>query len=175
MNFLQKIFTRSKRGFSFVSVKEWGKARPQDVDSTKWLSIYNTLKLPKRGTARSAGYDVFAPFTFTLEPNEDIKIPTGFKAYMRKDEMLLGVVRSSMGFKHHLRLANTLIIGDSDFYDNESNEGHYFIKIRNEGNKSLTINAGDAFAQVIFMNYLLADWDSFNGETRVGGIGSTSK
>jgi dUTP pyrophosphatase len=175
MNFLQKIFTRSKRGFNFVSVKEWEKAKPQDVYSGKWLSIYNTLKLPKRSTAHSAGYDVFSPFTFTLEPNEDIKIPTGFKAYMRKDEMLLGVVRSSMGFKHYLRLANTLIIGDSDYFDNESNEGHYFIKIRNEGDKSLTINAGDAFAQVIFMNYLLADWDSFNGETRVGGIGSTSK
>jgi dUTP pyrophosphatase len=74
--------------------------------------------LPKRATKGSAGYDVFAPFTFVLEPNEDITIPTGFKSHMQDGEVLFGFVRSSLGFKSYVRLANTTMVGDKDYYNN---------------------------------------------------------
>ena len=37
---------------------------------------YERIKLPKRATKGSAGYDFYAPFDFTLKPGETIKIPT---------------------------------------------------------------------------------------------------
>jgi len=130
-------------------------------------------KLPQRATKGSAGYDCFAPYDITLEPNEEIKVPTGVKAYMNQGEVLLAFPRSGLGFKYYCRLANTIGIIDSD-YINSDNEGHIFIKLRNEGNKTMTIKQGEAMCQFIFMPFLLTDDDSFdNGSVRNGGFGST--
>ena len=41
--------------------------------------IYNTIKLPKRATTGSAGYDFYTPLKFKLAPGETIKIPTGIR------------------------------------------------------------------------------------------------
>ena len=105
----------------------------------------------------------------------ELKLPTGFKAYMLEDESLELYPRSSMGFKYYIRIANTIGLGDSDYYNCESNEGHYFIKLRNEGSKTWEVKKGDAIAQGVFRKYLLADNDDFIGEERVGGFGSTNK
>ena len=45
-------------------------------------SIYDALKLPKRATKGSAGYDFYAPQAITLKPGETAKIPTGIRAKM---------------------------------------------------------------------------------------------
>lgn len=155
------------RGFETISDEQIMKDFDNGVD--------NKIRLPERSTRESAGYDVFAPFDINLSPGEDIKIPTGIRAYMQKGEVLLAFPRSGLGFKYYTRLANTLGIIDSDYYYSD-NEGHIFIKLRNEGDKALYIKQGDAFAQMIFMPFLLADGDSFEeGNTRNGGFGSTGK
>lgn len=158
-----------QRGFEEISKKQFGK----DFDG---LDVnYSDIQLPKRGTAKSAGYDVFAPFHIILRPGEDIKFPTGIKAYMLDDEVLFALPRSGQGFKYYIRLANTEGVIDSDYYNNADNEGHMWVKIRNEGNKIFDIEKGTAIAQFIFQKYLLADGDSFKGEERIGGFGSTDK
>ena len=133
------------------------------------------IKLPRRATKGSAGYDCFAPFDVLLEPGEDAKVPTGIRAYMKQGEALMAFPRSGLGFKYYCRLANTVGIIDSDYYYSD-NEGHIFVKLRNEGNKPLIIRQGEAMCQFIFIPCLLADGDSFEkGETRNGGFGSTTK
>lgn len=133
------------------------------------------IKLPQRSTKWSAGYDFFAPFNISLMPNQSIAVPTGIRAFMKPDEVLKIYPRSGLGFKYFTRLANTVGIVDAD-YINSDNEGHIFIKIRNEGDKLLNINKGEAFAQGIFEKYLLVDGDSFdNGDNRNGGFGSTTE
>lgn len=164
-----RICTYKTRGFEFISKKQF----EQDFEG---LNVkYEDLKLPKRGTSKAAGYDIFSPIDFELKPKEEIKIPTGFKVYMLDDEYIKFCPRSGMGFKYYIRLANTLGIGDSDYYNCESNEGHYFVKLRNEGTKVWSVKKGDGIAQAIFSKYLLADDDSFTGNTRTGGFGSTDK
>ena len=133
------------------------------------------INLPKRATRLSAGYDFFAPEDIKLAPGESTKVATGIKAYMQPDEVLMLFPRSGLGFKYFVRLANTVGVVDADYYGNESNDGHIFVKIRNEGDNELFIPAGDAFAQGIFIKYLLTDDDSFdNGAERIGGEGSTT-
>jgi len=154
------------RGFEKVSTEQWIKDGNGD---------YAEIKLPKRSTSHSAGYDIFSTIDFTLQPNEDIKIPLGWKVYMKNDEFLMIVPRSGMGFKYYTRLANSIGIIDCDFYNNSGNEGHCWAKIRNEGNMPLSVKKGDAIAQGMFQRYLLADLDDFTGETRTGGFGSTDK
>ena len=156
------------RGFEFISLK-------QGLCDTSHREVFKPL-LPKRGTSKSAGYDIFAPFDIILQPNEDIKVPTGLKAYMQDGEMLLFFPRSSLGFKYYCRMANTIPVGDGDYYNNPNNEGHYWIKIRNEGTVPMTIKQGDGMCQAIFIPFLIADGDNFEtGEIRNGGIGSTTK
>ena len=136
---------------------------------------YDQIKLPKRATTGSAGYDFYMPYDLVLEPGQTAKIPTGIRARMENGWVLCLFPRSGLGFKYYTRLANTVGIIDSDYYYSD-NEGHIWVKIRNEGNKDIFINQGDAFCQAIFKPFLLADDDDFeNGEDRNGGFGSTTK
>ena len=153
--------------------KDWENTFSKDDDIEE---IYNSIMLPKRATAYSAGYDFFAPLSFTLKPGQTIKIPTGIKAYMEPGWVLKCYPRSGLGFKYRLQLNNTVGIIDGDYYNNSNNEGHIFSRITNDTNEnlSLTIEKGMGFMQGIFVEYgITIDDDST--EIRNGGFGSTTK
>lgn len=143
---------------------------------------YENLKLPKRATTGSAGYDFYSPIGFTLTPGATIKIPTGIRVILPQDKFLLMAPRSGLGFKYRLQLDNTVGIIDSD-YSNSDNEGHIWIKMTNASNteticgmfsngKFLELQAGDAVAQGIILKYETTDDDDADG-VRNGGFGST--
>ena len=48
-------------------------------------------------------------------------------------EILLLIERSSQGFKYNMRMCNQVGVIDKDYYNNQKNEGHIFIKLYNEG------------------------------------------
>ena len=114
-------------------------------------------------------------YAFTLQPGEEIKVPTGVKVYMQDDEQLDIRVRSSAGFKYNIRLKNQLGLIDSDYYNNPNNEGHIWIALKNEGDKEWVVKKGDGVAQATFHKYLIVDNDAPVNEERIGGIGSTNK
>ena len=134
-------------------------------------SPYDRIKLPKRATSGSAGYDFYSPLSFDLKPGESIKIPTGIRARIEDGWVLMLFPRSSLGFKYRLLLNNTVGIIDADYY-NAKNEGHIFAAITNCGNKPLHINEGDAFMQGVFVQHGYVAGDKADGK-RVGGMGST--
>ena len=135
---------------------------------------YNKIILPHRATGNSAGYDFHLFEDLILKPGEIKKVPTAIKASMNHDEVLMLYIRSSLGFKYNLRLCNQTGIIDSDYYNNENNEGHIFIAIQNEGKETLNLKAGDRFAQGIFMKYLTVDDETQINNVRQGGMGSTN-
>lgn len=134
---------------------------------------YKNIKLPKRATTGSAGYDFYSPIDFELKPGETIKIPTGIRCLMDKNWVLQIYPRSGLGFKYQINLCNEVGIVDSD-YSNSDNEGHIFIKLVNRGDKPVTINLGEAFAQGIFLPYGITVDDDTKG-IRNGGFGSTGR
>ena len=137
--------------------------------------VYDQVRLPRRATAGSAGYDFFTPAGIALNPGETIKIPTGIRAWMEPGWVLKCYPRSGLGFKYRLLLDNTVGILDSDYFYSD-NEGHMFIKVTNDGHegKTLTLEAGDGFAQGIFVEYGITVDDEAT-EVRNGGFGSTTK
>lgn len=165
------------RGFEKISTTQWYNDAGDwyGFDKEQSINGYCDLKLPKRGTAFSAGYDFFSPFDITIDVGHEVKLPTGIKSYMQPGEALLAFPRSSLGFKYHLKYANTIPVIDQDYHNNIKNEGHIWIKYRNEGDTDISIKKGEAIGQFVFMPFLLADEDSFDGEIRTGGIGSTNK
>ncbi|MBQ3054072.1 MAG: deoxyuridine 5'-triphosphate nucleotidohydrolase [Clostridia bacterium] len=136
---------------------------------------YDDIKLPKRATSGSAGYDFFSPLDFELKPGQTIKIPTGIRAKIDDGWVLKIYPRSGLGFKYRIQLNNTVGIIDSDYY-NSDNEGHIFIKITNDSNegKVLSLKKGEGFAQGIFLEYGITVDDETDG-VRNGGFGSTTK
>lgn len=132
------------------------------------------IHLPKRKTARSAGYDLEAAAQSVLAPHTVTVVPTGLKAYMPADEYLSVFIRSSLAFKRGLMLANSTGIVDGDYYNNPDNEGHIMVAFYNTKDTAYTIEKGERIAQGIFMKYGRIDDDAADGQ-RLGGIGSTGK
>jgi len=157
------------RKFEKISFEQFKKDIAEDIE------LYNLYQLPRRSTKYSAGYDFFSVIEFTLKPGESLKIPTGVKFSMESDEMLMLLIRSSQGFKYNVRLCNQVGIFESDYYNNQDNEGHSWIKLQNEGKEDYVVKIGDAIAQGIFTKFLTVDDEEEINETRKGGIGSTTK
>lgn len=135
------------------------------------------INLPKRSTKNAAGYDIQAAEDMVIEPFKNgIKptlIPTGLKAYCADDEWFMLANRSS-GPKKGFLFPHSFGIIDSDYYENENNDGHLFVQCINIKDEPLIIKKGDVIAQAIFMKYLTVDNDNAEG-VRKGGFGSTDK
>lgn len=156
--------------FELISEKNFFSA----YNKPDWKEVYSSLKLPKRATIGSAGYDFYIPFDLTLAPGETCLIPTGIRVQMEPNYVLKLYPRSGLGFKFRLQLNNTVGIIDSDYY-NSDNEGHIFAKITNDSNegKIVSLKKGDAFMQGIFIEYGITVDDSVTA-LRNGGFGSTN-
>lgn len=153
--------------------KDWLKNFPETKDVK---AVYEGIKMPKRATSGSAGYDFYAPANIVLEKGKSVLIPTGIRSKISEGWVLSIYPRSGLGFKHRVQLDNTVGIIDSDYY-NSSNEGHIMIKLscdaHGEGHR-VEISCGDGFAQGIFTQFGITVDDSADG-IRDGGFGSTSK
>lgn len=139
------------------------------------LPVPEAVRLPRRATSGSAGYDFFAPVGFTLAPGETILLPTGVRARIDEGWVLKLYPRSGLGFKYRLQLNNTVGIIDSDYF-NARNEGHIMLKLTNASNegRTMVVQPGEAVAQGVFVEYgIVVDDDAL--AVRTGGFGSTDK
>jgi len=157
------------RRFEKISFKQFKK----DIGDNK--ELYESYELPKRKTKASACYDLCSLIEINLKAGESVIIPTGMKYFSPDDEMFMIVIRSSMGFKYNIRLVNQVGIIDSDYYNNESNEGHVLVKLQNHGTDDYQINIGDAVAQGAFVKFFTVDDEEEITGERKGGFGSTGK
>ena len=128
--------------------------------------------LPERKTKHSAGYDLAVVEGGVIPPHATKIFNTGIKACMEDDEVLLIFVRSSTGIKRGITLANGTGVIDSDYYNNEDNEGHIMLALHNNTDGPITIDGGEHVAQGVFVKYLCTG-DTVVKE-RKGGIGSTN-
>lgn len=145
------------------------------TEENKIKEVYEALKLPKRATSGSAGYDFYAPVDIELKSGCSMKIPTGIRAKIDDGWVLKCYPRSGLGFKFRMQLNNTVGIIDSDYYFSD-NEGHIFAKITNDSreDKTLKVDAGNGFMQGIFIEYGITI-DDDTTDIRNGGFGSTTK
>jgi len=170
MKRIAKFHKVSKERF----VADWMDAF-EGVSADEAEKIYEGIRLPRRATAGSAGYDFFSPADFTIKPGETIKIPTGICVEMDQEWVLKCYPRSGLGFTFRLQLNNTVGIIDSDYYGSD-NEGHIQIKLTNDSRegKRLEVKEGTGFAQGIFLEYGITV-DDETTEERNGGFGSTTR
>ena len=157
------------RKFEIISINQFNKDF-KDTDTK-----YEDIIIPKRSTKFSAGYDFYMPYDLTIKKNEVVLIPTGIKVMLNPDEFLGIYIRSSLGFKYNLRICNQVGIVDSDYYNNTSNEGHMFVKLKNEGDNDIILKKHDRYVQGIIQKYYIVDNEKEIEDIRVGGIGSSGR
>ena len=169
MKRIAKFHKVSEKQFITAFKEEFGAA------DEKAKAAYDSVKLPGRATAGSAGYDFYMPVTLTVKPGQTVKIPTGIRVEMQEGWVLKCYPRSGLGFKYRLQLNNTVGIIDSDYFYSD-NEGHIFVKLTNDTNeeKSVALTEGTGFMQGIFVEYGITEDDDAT-TVRNGGFGSTTK
>lgn len=175
MRFEKISFEQFEKDIKNSRIETWYKGTAIEWDGLSFQDVYGAIKLPKRATKGSAGYDIYSPFGFHLRAGETIEIPTGIRVLLDDDKFLAIYPRSGLGFKYKLQIFNTTPIIDSD-YSGSDNEGHIWVKLYNDSpeDKELVIRQGDAFCQGIIQQFFKVEDDDVT-EERNGGFGSTSK
>jgi len=137
--------------------------------------LTETAKLPTRGSAYAAGYDLYADLTeaVEIEPHKTVMVNTGLS--MEIPEGYFGAIfaRSGLASKESLRPANCVGVVDSDY------RGPFMIAVHNDGEITRTVVPAERIAQLVVMPFLPVEFeetdtlsDTARGE---GGFGSTGK
>ena len=165
MKISEKQFWKDKdlflKDMAVLDMLGWEESHLQDVRKR--------LKLPKRSTASSAGYDICSTRNIKVKAGEPFVIPTGLRCQIKQGWVLIIFPRSGLSFKYGTRLVNTLGVIDADYYLAE-NEGHIILKFI--ADQDFEILEGDRIAQGIFLPFGVTRSDNAFGR-RTGGFGST--
>jgi dUTP pyrophosphatase len=154
----------------YRKVKDDNTSYIENLDNLK--QIYDEIKLPKRSTSKSCGYDFFNPFHNCYIYTRPNFIPTGIKVLLDDDKFLMVCPRSSSGKKRY-RMSNTLGIIDCDYYNNPDNEGDIIIALEHtKPGDMYCFKQGEAIAQGIILPFFTMEDDNAEGD-RLGGFGST--
>lgn len=132
------------------------------------------LKKPYRATKHSVCYDCFSPIDITIEPESTQLVFINFKAYCNTDEGFILASTSGLG-KKGIILANGIGIIESDYADNESNDGNIGFLLHNLNKTPYEVKAGDKIGQIFFFKFLTVDNEEEITTIRKGGFGSTNK
>ena len=136
--------------------------------------IEGEIELPRRSTAKSAGYDFIVPEDTVCKAHEITMVKSRVKAYFPDNETLLLFNRSSNPKKKGLIILNGVGVVDADYADNPDNEGEIAGLFYNMRDEDVVLKAGEKMMQGVFVQYGTTDDDNAEGE-RCGGFGSTGK
>lgn len=172
------------------------------MNSTIQIARVRDVKMPERGTSKSAGIDFFIPKDFSgrmLEPGEDVLIPSGISALIPDGYMLMAANKSGVCASRVAKnacetemplkaidttLSSALIVGASIV--DEDYPGEIHIHIINVGKEPVWLERDQKIAQFILVPVSYADICEASpevvkaailakGSERKGGFNSTSK
>ena len=142
----------------------------------KIKKLRKDAKLPTRGTAGSAGMDLYACIDgrVTINPRELKIIPTGIAIALPDNSCVAYLyARSGLGVKHGICLSNGVGVIDSDY------RGEVCVGLCNVSDEPYTISSGERVAQMVISPVIIPDLvetDTLDDTERgSGGFGSTGK
>ena len=135
-----------------------------------------TAKVPTRGSANAAGYDLYACLddeSVAINPHSTVKIGTGLAVAVPDGYFGAIFARSGLAAKEGLRPANCVGVADSDY------RGEYIVALHNDTDFEKTVKNGERIAQLVIMPYLSVEFSETDEldktERGAGGFGSTGK
>ena len=137
--------------------------------------LHAGARIPSRGSAMSAGYDLYACLeeSVTIEPGETKGIGTGLSMALPEGWFAGIFARSGLAVKQGLRPANCVGVCDADY------RGEYIVPLYNDSGEPRTVENGERIAQMILLpcRTLTFELSGELGDTDRGaaGFGSTGK
>ncbi len=138
--------------------------------------LRDNAKIPTRGSAMAAGYDLYACLecdSIEIKPHETVKVGTGLAIAVPDGYFGAVFARSGLAAKEGLRPANCVGVCDSDY------RGEYIVALHNDSESVRTVTNGDRIAQLVVMPFLSVEFDEVDSldstERGAGGFGSTGK
>ncbi|MBP0963087.1 MAG: dUTP diphosphatase [Oscillospiraceae bacterium] len=132
--------------------------------------------LPKRATAGSAGYDLFACLeeALTIPAGQTRMVPTGIAIDVGTPELAAFIfARSGIAVKHGVAPANCVGVVDSD------SRGEVMVGLHNHSDTDYTIQPEERVAQLVLMPVAVPgveEVEELSDTSRgAGGFGSTGK
>ena len=139
------------------------------ANSLKFQKLDDDAKLPTRGSAKSAGLDLYSIEEVTLAPGERAAVKTGLVVAI--PEGFYGRIgpRSGLAVKHGIDTLAGIV--DADY------RGEILCAIINLGQETVTLKKGERIAQLIIESIITPEpvWAESLDETKrgAGGFGST--
>lgn len=106
--------------------------------------LHPEAKLPTRGSASAAGYDLYSIETLSIAPGETKLLHTGLAIEIPENFWAGIYARSGLATKKGLRPANCVGVIDSDY------RGEIMVSLHNDSFSYQLIEAGDRIAQLVF-------------------------
>lgn len=143
--------------------------------------LFNNSKMPTKAYVTDACYDLYARLDIEECPMNILEIPPheyrvvslGIATEIPEGFFAAVVPRSSLGFKKHVRLSNSVGIIDSGY------RGEWKASLYNDSDISQYIQDGEKicqFALIPIVNEVLYEVDELSDSERgSGGFGSTGK
>lgn len=106
--------------------------------------LYPTIEnisVPERKSEGAAGYDVYSPFDFQIDPNSSVKINLGFKIELPENILINLYMRSGLALKQQLEVVGKRIYGSLE---------DIYVEIRNNSCNTYNAKKGDRIAQMVF-------------------------
>ena len=139
----------------------------------KIKKLRDNAKIPSRGSASAAGYDLCSCTDADVEvlPSETAGIGTGISVEIPEGYFGAVFARSGLAMKQGLRPANCVGVIDSDY------RGEIIVAVHNDSAEARTIRPGDRIAQMVILPYLQVSFEEAGEleetERGAGGFGST--
>ena len=138
--------------------------------------LHPEAKLPTRGSAQAAGYDLYACLDGErreIPPHSTVAIPTGLCIAIPDGYFAAVFARSGLAAKEGLRPANCVGVCDSDY------RGEYLVMLHNDTDQPRSVSDGDRVAQMVVLPYLPVTFTEVAAldetERGAGGFGSTGR
>lgn len=127
--------------------------------------------LPVKGSSGAAGYDLFTPISFTLEPGQRKAIP--LKIAIEIPEHYVGIIKSRSGVALNMKCDVCAGVIDSDY------RGEVSVVLHNNDDITAVFTENEKIAQILFVLCFAGDLvETEELSTTVrgsGGFGSTDK
>ena len=137
--------------------------------------LTESARLPERGSAYAAGYDLYADIAENVEiaPHESQMIKTGLSVAIPAGYFGGIYARSGLASKAGLRPANCVGVIDADY------RGELMVSLRNDSDAVRTVTPEERIAQLVIQPFLETEFEEVDElsetERGSGGFGSTGK
>lgn len=126
----------------------------------------NPSGCPQYATTGSAGFDLYANVTGTIEPGEQMLVPTGIKVAIPKGFEMQVRGRSGLAAKSMIGVTNAPGTIDSDY------RGEVHVILINHGKSAFGFTKGDRIGQGVIAPVCTAIWKVVENED---GLGDTNR